>query len=411
VIGLKSTLRLFAFILCAMAFFAACTKRAVTPKYGYNSGGTTVIADTGKADSSATFNEPTALAIDASGNIYVADYGNNLIREVSANGVVTTIAGSGIQGTLNSKAANATFNGPTGLCLDANGNIYIADNNNNQIRMISAGNVTTVAGSDSIGAMDGIGANAYFFGPTGIACDAGGNLYVTDAGNNLIRKVIPSTGQVSTVAGNANPGFSNGALLSASFNNPGGIAIDGSGNLFVADLLNNMIREVNLGTQQVTTIAGNKDTTADRNGPDSTALFYYPTSVATDASGNIYVAEYVTNIIRKISANGTVSTFAGSGKAGLVDSTGTAAEFNGPSGLAIDKAGNLYVADTYNNAIRKITPAGVVTTIAGNGKAGAKNGKALSLKHRNLARVVSRPVSFKRQALDRIFIRQKRKII
>lgn len=407
-IGLKSTHRLFACFLCAMAFFAACTKHAVTPKYGYNSGSTT-INDTGKTDSSATFKEPTALALDASGNIYVADYGNNLIREISTAGIVTTVAGSGIQGASNAKAANASFNGPTGLCLDANSNIYIADNNNNQIRMISAGNVTTIAGSDSIGAKDGIGPNAYFFGPTGVVCDASGNLYVTDAGNNLIRKVVPSTGQASIVAGNANPGAGNGALLSASFNNPGGIAIDGSGNLYVADLLNNMIREVNLTSQQVTTIAGNNDTAADRNGPDSTALFYYPASVVTDASGNIYVAEYVTNVIRKISTNGTVSTFAGSGKAGLVDSTGTAAEFNGPSGLAIDKAGNIYVADTYNNAIRKITPAGAVTTIAGNGQAGSTNGKALSLKRRSLARVVSRPVNFNRRALDRIFIRRKRK--
>jgi len=408
VIRLKSTHRLFAFILCAMAFFAACTKHPITPKYGYNSGGTT-ITDTSKADSSATFNEPTALAVDASGNIYVADYGNNLIREVSIAGIVTTVAGSGIQGASNAKAANSSFNGPTGICLDANGNLYIADNNNNQIRMISAGIVTTIAGSDSIGAKDGTGANAYFFGPTGVVCDAGGNLFVTDAGNNLIRKVVPSTGQVSTVAGNANPGFSNGTLLSASFNNPGGIAIDGSGNLYVADLLNNMIREVNLSSQQVTTIAGNNDTTTDRNGTDSTALFYYPTSVATDASGNIYVAEYVTNVIRKIGTNGIVSTFAGSGKAGWVDSTGTAAEFNGPSGLAIDKAGNLYVADTYNNAIRKITPAGAVTTVAGNGQAGANNGKALSLKRRNLARLLSRPVSLNRKALDRIFIRRRQK--
>ena len=405
-IGLKTSHRLFTCILCASTFFAACTKRAVTSKYDYNSGGTTVTTDTSKADSSATFNAPTALAVDASGNIYVADYGNNLIREISANGVVTTLAGSGVQGAINTKATNAAFNGPTGLCLDANGNLYIADNNNNQIRMISAGNVTTVAGSDSIGAVDGIGPKAYFFGPMGVVCDAGGNLFVTDAGNNLIRKVVPSTGQVSTVAGNINPGFSNGALLSARFNSPGGIAIDGSGNLYVADLLNNMIREINLGSQQVTTIAGNNDTTTDRNGPDSTALFYYPTSVATDALGNIYVAEYVTNVIRKISANGIVSTFAGSGKAGLIDSTGTAAEFNGPSGLAIDKAGNLYVADTYNNAIRKITPAGVVTTIAGNGKAGAHNGKALSLNQRNLAKIVSRPASLNRKALDRIFIRR-----
>lgn len=406
--GLKLNYRLLIvlILLYTVACFTACTKRAVTPKYNYNSGGSTVTTDTGKADSSATFNEPTALTVDASGNIFIADYGNNLIREVSSNGIVSTVAGSGMQGSVNSTAANSSFNGPTGLCLDADGNIYVADNNNNQIRMISAGNVTTIAGSDSIGAVDGIGANAYFFGPTGIVSDAGGNLYVTDAGNNLIRKVVPSSGHVSTIAGNANPGLANGALLSSSFNNPGGIAIDASGNLYIADLLNNMIRGISLSNQKVTTIAGNADTTLDRDGPDSTALFYYPTSVAVDASGNIYVAEYVTNVIRKISTNGIVSTFAGNGQAGWVDSTGTAAEFNGPSGLAIDKSGNLYVADTYNNAIRKITPAGIVTTIAGNGNAGAVNGKALSMRRRSLAHIISRP-GLNRRALDKVFIKRR----
>jgi sugar lactone lactonase YvrE len=398
---------LIAFVLCTAIFIAACTKRAVTPKYSYNSTSTTV-PDTSKADSTATFNEPTALAVDASGDIFVADYGNNLIREVSAAGTVTTVAGNGTQGSVNAIAANASFNGPTGLCLDASGNIYIADNNNNQVRMISAGNVTTIAGSDSIGAVDGIGANAYFFGPTGIVNDGNGNLYVTDAGNNLIRKVVPSTGQVSTIAGSTNPSFGNGALLSASFNNPSGIAIDGSGNLYVSDMLNNMIREVNLNSQMVTTVAGSNDTTADVNGPDSTALFYYPTGIAVDASGNIFVAEYVTNVIREINTNGTVTTFAGNGQAGWVDSAGTKAEFNGPSGLAIDKSGNLYVADTYNNVIRKITPAGVVSTVAGNGNAGASNGQALSLRRHSGVHLAIKP-AFNRKTLDKIFIKKRRR--
>lgn len=409
--GLKSNRVLFtACIAYILICFAACTKRDATPKYNYNSGGGTITTDTGKNDSSATFNEPTALAVDASGNIFVADYGNNLIREISAAGTVSTVAGSGMQGAINTIAANSSFNGPTGLCLDDGGNIYIADNNNNQVRMISAGNVTTIAGADSIGAVDGVGAEAYFFGPTGIVSDGSGNLYVTDAGNNLIRKIVASGGQVSTLAGNANPGFTNGALLSASFNNPGGIAIDASGNLYVADLLNNMIRGVNLSTQKVNTIAGKDTTTIDLDGPDSTALFYYPTSVAVDASGNIYVAEYVTNVIRKISATGTVSTFAGTGQAGYKDTTvATAARFNGPSGLAIDKAGNLYVADTYNNMIRRITPAGVVTTVAGNGGAGAANGKALSLLHsHSFARIVIKP-GFNARALDHVFIKRRRK--
>jgi secreted PhoX family phosphatase len=170
-----------------------------------------------------------------------------------------------------------------------------------------------------------------------------------------------------------------------------------------------MIREINLNTSLVSTLAGAGDTTASINAPDSSASFYYPTGVAIDASGNVYVAEYVSNLIRKIGVNGQVTTFAGSGTAGQADSTGTSATFNGPSGLTIDKSGNLYVADTYNNVIRKITPAGVVSTIAGSGAAGATNGKALSLKRRTLAHVVSRPNSLSRKSLDRIFIKKRKR--
>jgi len=370
-----------------VCFFAACTKKSFTPvTTNYNGGGTTTGSDSTAADSIASFNGPTGVAVDASGNIYVADYGNNEIRKISTTGVVSTLAGNGTQGSINGAGNTATFNGPTSVAVDQSGNIYVADDNNNQIRKItSAGLVSTLAGSDSTGAVDGIGAAAYFFGPSGVACDAQGNVYVADAGNNLIRMVTPA-GSTSTIAGNINAGATNGALLSSSFNNPTGIALDRSGNIYVADMLNNLIRKIS--GNQVTTFAGS-DTSASINGQGTAAGFYFPNSIATDASGNVYVTEYVSDLIRKIDPSGNVTTFAGNGNAGQADSTGTSASFNGPSGIAVDATGNVYVADTYNNVIRKITPAGVVSTIAGSGQAGSINGKAISSLKRKSTNSVS----------------------
>jgi sugar lactone lactonase YvrE len=379
-IHLKKQYLVVATLLLAMVcFFTACTKRAIIPtSTKYNAGGSgTTVTDSTSADSIASFNAPTGVAVDAAGNVYVADYGNNQIRKISPSGVVSTLAGNGTQGSINGAGNIATFNGPTSVAVDQSGNIYVADANDNQIRKVTAtGLVSTLAGSDSTGSVDGLGPAAYFFGPSGVATDLQGNVYVADAGNNLIRMVTPA-GNTSTIAGNDNPGSNNGAGLAATFNNPTGLAVDASGNIYVADLLNNLIRKISGG--QVTTLAGS-DTTATINGVGTAAAFYFPNSVAVDASSNVYVTEYVTNLIRKIAPDGTVTTFAGSGAAGQADSTGVAASFNGPSGVAVDAAGNLYIADTYNNVIRKITAAGVVSTLAGSGNVGAINGKALSIR-------------------------------
>jgi len=364
------------FTLAMVCFFTSCTKRQLQPtSTNYDPGGTGLVSDSTKADSIASFNAPTGVAVDPSGNVYVADYGNNEIRKITTTGVVSTIAGNGTQGSINGAGNVATFNGPTSLVVDPSGNIYVADDNNNQIRKITAtGLVSTLAGSDSTGAVDGLGAAAYFFGPSGVACDAQGNVYVADAGNNLIRTITPA-GNVTTIAGNINAGYNNGAAITAaSFNNPVSLTLDASGNIYVADLLNNVIRKISNG--QVTTFAGS-DSAASINGQGTAAAFYFPNSIASDASGNLYVTEYVTNLVRKIDPSGNVTTLAGSGAAGQADSTGTSASFNGPSGVAVDASGNVYVADTYNNVIRKITPAGVVSTYAGSGLAGAINGKSL----------------------------------
>jgi len=164
----KQSLLIVSLLLAMACFFMACTKKNIVTNTSYNTtggNGSTGI-DTNKADTTASFNAPTALTLDAAGNIYVADYGNNLIRKITPAGVVSTVAGNGTQGALNGQGVASSFNGPTGLAVDATGNIFVADNNNNQIREITAaGLVSTVAGSDSIGAVDGIGAAAYFFWP------------------------------------------------------------------------------------------------------------------------------------------------------------------------------------------------------------------------------------------------------
>jgi sugar lactone lactonase YvrE len=378
---LKSSLFISAMVLMVIFCFNACTNKGfIKPKTSTSYGGTGSGKDTISGDTIASFNQPTGIAVDAAGNIYVSDYGDNLIRKISTTGIVSTIAGNGNQGSLNGLDTASSFNGPTALALDAAGNIYVADDNNNMVRKIGTnGMVSTYAGSDSTGLINGPAANSALFGPTGVTVDGSGNVYIADAGNNIIRMVNTSD-VVSTYAGSTNEASTNGPLLSASFNNPTGLAVDGHGNIFVADMLNGMIREINASTGMVTTLAGSGDTTASVNGTGTAASFYFPNSLAVDASDNIYVTEYATNLIRKVDSTGVVTTFAGSGAAGQADSTGTLASFNGPSGIAVDKKGNLYVADTYNNVIRKITPAGVVSTIAGSGIAGSRNGKAQSLK-------------------------------
>jgi sugar lactone lactonase YvrE len=223
--------------------------------------------------------------------------------------------------------------------------------------------VSTLAGSITAGYQDGSGTSALFNGPQGVACDAQGNVYVADGFNNVIRKITPS-GSVTTFAGDGNAGYSDGPVAAkAEFYGPQGIAVDTKGNIFVADIGNNVIREIT-AAGVVSTFAGN-GTRGYVNGVDTIAEFNNPQAVAVDASGNVYVADRSNNMIRKITPAGVVSDLAGYGFAGLIDGTGTSTEFNTPEGLTVDASGNVYVADLKNYCIRKITPAGVVTTIAG----------------------------------------------
>ncbi len=315
----------------------------------------------------ALFSFPVGIAADSSGNLYVSDTATDTIQRISTGGTVNLLAGlSGQTGTADGSGSGARFNDPSGVAAAAAGTLSVADCANGTIRQITpAGLVGTLAGSTTFrGNADGPGAAATFSSPLGLAWDGGGNLYVTDTLNNTIRKVSPG-GTVSTLAGNAGAaGNADGMGSAARFNHPTGIAVDGAGTVCVADATNNLIRKIT-PAGVVTTLAGLPGVSGSEDGPGSIALFNNPGGLAIDGSGNLYVSDTGNSTIRKITPAGVVTTIAGlPGIAGLRDGTGMAAWFNQPQGLVLDPAGNLYVADTGNAAIRKITPAGVVATVA-----------------------------------------------
>jgi sugar lactone lactonase YvrE len=282
-------------------------------------------------------------------NGYQAD---NQGMAVSYYGLTSTLAGDGSADSVDGTGTAASFNNPWGVATDASGNVYVADQGNNIIRKITAaGVVTTLAGSGSAGSVDGTGTAASFFAPTGIATDASGDVYVADQGNHKIRK-ITAAGIVTTLAGSGSAGAAEGTGTAASFSYPFGVATDASGNVYVADRGNHKIRKIT-AAGVVTTLAGS-GSAGSTDGTGTAASFNNPAGVATDASGNVYVADRGNHKIRKITAAGIVTTLAGSGSAGSADGTGTAASFNQPSSVATDVSGNVYVSDWNIHKIRKI---------------------------------------------------------
>jgi hypothetical protein len=309
---------------------------------------------------------PYGVAVDGAGSVYVADGGSHTIRKVTSAGVVTTLAGTaGMSGSMDGTGADARFSGPSSVAVDGAGNVYVADVNNHTIRKITAaGVVTTLAGTArTLGSVDGTGAAARFDAPQGVAADSAGNVYVADTQNNTIRKITPA-GVVTTLAGTAGmDGSDDGTGAAARFRSPTSTAVDGGGNVYVADRDNQTIRKVT-PAGVVTTLAG-AVASGSTDGTGAAARFFSPTGVATDSAGNVHVADQYNNTVRKVSAAGVVTTLAGSGSIGSADGTGAAARFFSPAGVAADSAGNFYVADNENATIRKITAAGVVTTLAG----------------------------------------------
>ena len=304
----------------------------------------------------ARFFDPADLAVDSSGNVYVADTNNQTIRKISPDGVVTTLAGlAGVSGTADGTGSAARFHHPMGLTVESSGQIYVADGEGRTIRVVTAGGaVTTVAGQSGIsGYADGSAAAALFGYPIDVAVDSARNLYVSDS--TMIRKISPS-GTVSTLAGRSNTtGNADGAGDAARFSGVEGLTVDASGTIFAADAGNNSIRKIS-PAGVVVTLAGLNGYSGSTDGNASTAHLFRPADVVTDGNGGLYVADTDNNTIRKISPTGVVTTVAGSALyGGTADGIGSAVRFNYPTGVAVDRSGNVYVADTSNHTIRKGT--------------------------------------------------------
>jgi sugar lactone lactonase YvrE len=312
-----------------------------------------------------------AVRLDAQGNRTVLMAEPGLVQSIDVNGAITTVAGArGVSGASDGVGAAASFSAPRGLAADKAHNLYVADQSNQTIRRITPnGTVSTFAGAAGLtGSTDATGAAARFFNPTGVAVDAGGNVFVADAANATLRR-ITQAGVVTTLAGTAGTSaYSDGDGSSAQFVQPMALATDLNGYLLVID--DTLLRKVvPSGLVTVTTVAGQYNMVGATDGTGSAAQFYSPQGVAIDSAGNAFVADTGNDTIRKVTPAGVVSTFAGTAGvpsiAGSSDGVGAAARFNMPTAIAIDPSDNLYVADTRNQTVRKITPAGVVTTVVG----------------------------------------------
>lgn len=350
----------FLFLIVLSGILQSCSKGSPSATKTSNLtvstfAGTGTAGATNGAVSTASFNLPSALAYGPGNELFVGDFGNSLVRTISiASSTVNNFAGTGTAGLLNGLATAAEFNGTANIAFDASGNLFVSDEENNVIREISTGgNVTTLAGTGTAGYIDGPGVTAALNHPEGIVVDGSGNLYVADLGNDLIRKINIATAVVSTYAGSGSAGFGNGTLTAASFNEPYGMAIDGSGNIYVTDIMNNSIRKITVSTGMVSTYAGT-GSQGLQNGTASTATFHYPLGCTFDSNGNMYVSDTYNNVIRKISASGNVTTYAGTGASGAQNGPAASATFNFPIGILVNGNG-IYVADTHNNLIRKIT--------------------------------------------------------
>ena len=329
----------------------------------------------------AALNYPSTAVSDASGNIFIVDQLNNRIRKINiATGYISTVAGTGNPGFSGDGglAILADLDNPTGIAVDAAGNLYITDSNNHTLRKVNASNgkINTIAGTSGLSGFSGDGAlatAAKFDTPTGIALDANGNIFIADQNNNRIRKIDAGTGNISTFAGNGTAGFSGdgAAATLAKLNSPAGLTIDANGNVYIADTQNSRIRKVNSSDGNIGTVSGNGTAGYSGDGNSATAAaLMYPEGVAVDALGNIFISDTDNNCIRKVnSSDNKISTIAGTGISGFSGDggLGTSAKMYYPKGISVDAGGSVFIADQWNNRVRKLDAfVGITEAVAEN---------------------------------------------
>jgi uncharacterized protein (TIGR03437 family) len=354
---------------------------------------------------------PFGVTADSSGNIYVAESGTNRIRKIDTAGNITTAIGDGIQGYAGDGGAPAKveMSLPTSVALDSSGNVYFADSLNSRIRKLAGGTVGTFAGSGvfAYSGDGGAATSAQINTPMGVAVSAAAglgsaaNLYIADTANNVVRSV--ANGVISNFAGTGTAG-SNGdgnAATGAQLDGPQGLAVDSAGNLYIADTQNHRVRKVATnGT--ISTVAGSGTAGFGGDGAAAaSAQLNAPFGVAVDTAGNLYIAEFGNNRVRKVSTNGNISTIAGNGVSGFSGDQDQAAgaQLNGPRGVAVDSAGNVYIADTGNNRVRMVASNGVITTVAGTGATGVSGDGGLAVNA-----LVGNPVALATDSVGNVYI-------
>jgi len=410
----KTVLVQLATLFCVFTSVRSASAQELYERYRFTTLAGSIPANRDGTGLDARFVRPAGIAVDASGNFYVADYATATIRKITSTGGVTTVAGGPFEmGSVDGAGNGARFNQPVGMAVDTTGNLYVGDGFNHTIRKITpAGMVTTLAGlARTPGSVDGKGNAARFNNPQGLAIDQEGNVLVADLGNQTIRKItadgtvttlatgvlsfgiavdqtgniyvanlqnridrITPDGVLAPFAGTGVQGSADGPANVAQFNGPRGITVDSAGNIFVADFRNHTIRKVT-SEGVVSTVAGLADTIGSADGVGDVARFHYPYTLVAGSAGELYVVDTFNGTVRKIKPGRVVSTFAGLATQGSADGAGANAQFSRPAGVAVDGAGNLYVADTDNHTIRKIVPGALVSTFAGSpGVPGSSDG-------------------------------------